>query len=217
MTVVLSGVARLADTTGNAVELAAGGVAVMTSGRGAWQWTAAQPGGIARIFRIGIALTPAAESEHALSAHVQAKAVPKDGVTRVLLGKHVTTVGAFDAPTDINIFHVRLSKGERWEYVLPAGHMISWIAMNQGRLRARSAKSSEPVRRGEFAVFEKSAGQLHVQAEAETSFLFGSAGMHPYALLCNHLSVHTCNQAMRMAQGVIARIGRKLLAQGRIR
>lgn len=216
LTLVLTGAADFEDTTGNKGRLAAGGFAWLMSGRGIWQAAERQSQEITRIFRLGIALRPSAEEVVARSKYIVPPAVPQEGPVRVVLGRLGAVAGALDEPEDINVFHVRLQQGQRWRYTPPLGHDVSWIAVDRGRLRVRSAQSSEAVRSGELAVFDESSGLLCMRSEEVTSFVIGSSKRHPYPLVFDRFSVHTTNDAMSRAKGEIARVGRELLAQGRI-
>ena len=214
---VLSGVAWFDDTTGNNGRLAAGGVAWLMSGRGAWQAAVPQSEEIARIFRMGIALPPAMEGLSAQSQYVAPSRSPQEGPVRVILGRYGTLTGALDTPQGINIFHVRLQGGQRWLYSPPPGHTISWIVVDRGRLRSRGAQSRKVIPQGQLAIFEEAvSGVIAVQSEGASSFVVGSSKKHLYPLVFDRFSVHTEQYAMIKAKGVIARAGRELLAHGRI-
>jgi redox-sensitive bicupin YhaK (pirin superfamily) len=216
LTLVLSGAAEFEDTTGNKGRLAAGGVAWLMSGRGVWQAAARQSQEITRIFRIGIALRSSAEDVIARSRYIVPSEVPHEGPVRAILGRLGSMVGTLHEPENINVFHVRLHRGQRWHYSPPLGHTFSWIAVDRGRLRVQHPLSSDAIQSGELAVFEESSGSLRVHSEGATSFVFGSSKTHPYPLVFDRFSVHTTHDAMSRAKGEIARVGRELLAQGRI-
>jgi len=216
LTLVLSGAAEFEDTTGNKGRLAAGGVAWLMSGRGVWQAAALHSQEITRIFRIGIALRSSAEDVVARSRYVVPSAVPHEGPVRAILGRLGSLPGALDEPEDINVFHVRLHQGQRWRYSPPLGHTVGWIAVDRGRLRVQHGQSSGAVQSGELAVFEESRGLLRMHAEDATSFVIGSSNRHPHPLVFDRFSVHTTQDAMNSAKGEIARVGRELLAHGRI-
>ena len=216
LTLVLSGAAEFEDTTGNKGRLAAGGVSWLMSGRGVWQAASRQSQEITRIFRIAIALRSSAEQYIARSRYIVPSEVPHKGPVRAILGRLGTMVGALDEPEDINVFHVRLHAGQRWRYSPPLGHTVSWIAVDRGRLRVQRALSSDVVRSGQLAVFEESGELLNVHSEDVTSFVIGSSKQHPHPLVFDRFSVHTTQDAMGRAKGEIARLGRELLAQGRI-
>jgi redox-sensitive bicupin YhaK (pirin superfamily) len=214
---VLSGAVRFDDTTGNDGRLAAGGVAWLMSGCGAWQAAAPRSETTARIFRLGIALPPELEGLSAQSQYVAPSAAPQKGPVRVILGRYGTVAGALDTPPNVNVFHVQLHGGQRWLYSPPTGQTTSWIVVDRGRLRAQCEQSLGTIHQGELAIFEEAAGgMIAVQSEGTTSFIVGSSSKHPYPLIFDRFSVHTEQGAMTKAKGVIARAGRKLLARGRI-
>jgi len=216
LTLVLSGTVEFEDTTGNASRLGAGGVAWLMSGLGVWQAATRQSGAIARILRIGIALGASAEEAIPRSRYIVPSAVPEAGPVRVILGRTEGMAGALDEPEDINVLHVRLHRGQRWWHCPPLDHKIAWIAVDRGRLRVQHAQSNDIVQYGELAGFEESRGLLRFHAEEVTSFVVGSSRRHPHPLVFDRFSVHTTHEAMSRAKGEIARIGRGLLAQGRV-
>lgn len=211
LTAVLSGGISYADTTGKTGELPTGGLEWMKAGNGVWHDGNVLPGEAVRLFQLWVALPPAQENSPAESQYVSPAQVQHDGPVRVILGRHGSAVSEIRAPENINYFHVRLNAGETWHYQPPAGHNVSWLAIDQGRLIA-----SETVEAGQFALFEESDGApIEVYAEEATSFVIGSAIRHPYPLVLGHYSVHTNADALAQGEAEIRRIGRELAAQRR--
>ncbi|NPT46381.1 pirin family protein [Paraburkholderia sp. 1N] len=206
LTTVLSGAISYQDTTGKHGELHAGGLEWMKAGNGVWHDGDVLPGEAVRLFQLWVALPPAQENSPAESQYISPSQVQRDGPLRVILGRHGAATSDIRAPEGINYFHVQLSAGESWRYVPPAGHNVSWLAIDKGRLHA-----SEPIEAGQLAVFEESDGApIELQAEHATSFVIGSAIKHPYPLVLGHYSVHTNADALAQGEAEIRRIGRDL-------
>jgi redox-sensitive bicupin YhaK (pirin superfamily) len=206
LTTVLNGAISYQDTTGKHGELHAGGLEWMKAGNGVWHDGDVSPGEAVRLFQLWVALPPAQENSPAESQYISPSQVQRDGPVRVILGRHGSATSDIRAPDDINYFHVQLSAGESWRYVPPAGHNVSWLAIDKGRLNA-----SEPIEAGQLAVFEESDGApIELQAEDATSFVIGSAIKHPYPLVLGHYSVHTNADALARGEAEIRRIGRDL-------
>ncbi|SIO69304.1 Redox-sensitive bicupin YhaK, pirin superfamily [Burkholderia sp. GAS332] len=206
LTTVLNGAISYQDTTGKHGELHAGGLEWMKAGNGVWHDGDVLPGEAVRLFQLWVALPPAQENSPAESQYISPSQVQRDGPVRVILGRHGPATSDIRAPQGINYFHVQLSAGESWRYVPPAGHNVSWLAIDKGRLNA-----SEPIEAGQLAVFEESDGApIELQAEDATSFVIGSAIKHPYPLVLGRYSVHTNADALARGEAEIRRIGRDL-------
>ncbi|CAB3725650.1 hypothetical protein LMG24238_05282 [Paraburkholderia sediminicola] len=214
LTTVLSGGISYADTTGKSGELHAGGLEWMKAGNGVWHDGNVLPGEAVRLFQLWVALPPAQENSPAESQYIAPAEVQRDGPVRVIIGRHGSATSDIRAPEGINYFHVELNAGQTWRYVPPAGHNVSWLAIDKGRLNA-----SEPIEAGELAIFEESAdgAPIELHAEQATSFVIGSAIKHPYPLVLGHYSVHTNADALAQGEAEIRRIGRDLAAQRRAR
>jgi redox-sensitive bicupin YhaK (pirin superfamily) len=212
LTTMLSGGIWYEDTTGKKGELPTGGLEWMKAGNGVWHNGNVLPGAVTRLFQLWLALPPALENSPPESQYIPAEEVQHDGPVRVILGRHGSARSAIRAPEGVNYFHVRLQDGETWRYVPPVGHNVAWLAIDHGRLNA-----SDPIEAGELAVFEESdQAPIELQAEGETSFVIGSAFKHPYALVLGNYSVHTSTDALAQGETEIRRIGRDLVAQGRV-
>lgn len=69
----------------------------------------------------------------------------------------------------------------------------------------------------ELGVFEPSEDALAFTADGMTDFILGSAVPHPHDLVLGYYSVHTSRAALQEGEAEIARIGRRLRAEGRLR
>jgi redox-sensitive bicupin YhaK (pirin superfamily) len=207
VTVVLEGTIRYAETTGKSGELQAGGVEWMRAGNGVWHTGEAGPGRV-RVFQLWVALPRALENGPTASHYVRPAEVPVVGPARVILGAYDGVESPIAAPP-MTYLHVRLKAGERWTYQPPHGHTVAWVALDQGALVA-----PHPISRGEMAVFEASQEGLDFTAQAETSFVLGSAAPHPHPLALGNYSVHTSAEALRAGEAEIRRIGRRLHTEG---
>ena len=72
------------------------------------------------------------------------------------------------------------------------------------------------VTKGEIAVFEESNSAIEFEAQGDAGFILGSAIKHPYDLVLGYYSVHTNPDALETGEANIARIGRQLIAEGRL-
>jgi trehalose utilization protein len=70
---------------------------------------------------------------------------------------------------------------------------------------------------GEIAVFEPGREAVNFVAESDAEFVLGSAVPHNHELVLGYYSVHTSPEALQKGEAEIARIGRRLRAEGRIR
>lgn len=212
ITVLLSGDLRYEDTTGASGVLSAGSVEWMRAGNGVWH--DASPAGLERFqgYQVWVALPRDLENGAPQSQYLPLEAVPRQGPARVVLGSHSNARSRVSAPAGMNLLHVQLAAGEVWRYESPAGHEVAWTHVNRGTLHV----SGEQLR-NELAVFEQSQDALEFMAEGDTDFIVASAVKHPHDLVLGYYSVHTSNEALQKGEAEIARIGRQLRAEGRIR
>ena len=211
LTTVLSGTLAYEDTTGKKGEVDAGGLEWMKAGNGVWHDGGTVGGEPLRVYQLWVALPPSEENSPPESQYIPRDAVQEDGPVRVILGRFGRASSAIRAPAGIDYFHVRLRNGERWRYAPPADHTVAWLAVDKGRLRA-----AETIDAGELVVFAESGDAIEVQADGDTSFVFGSAIKHPHRLVLGYYSVHTSAEALAQGEAEIERIGRRLRAEGRL-
>jgi redox-sensitive bicupin YhaK (pirin superfamily) len=173
LTLVLSGGLVFEEALGKRGTVAAGGFVWTAPGEVAWHSgdrAAAEP---LRTLQLWVELPrkPASSTEE--SQCVAPHEVQEERSARVVLGqigRARSRIG--HAPPDLNYFHVRLKDGQRWGYSAPAGHSVTWIAVDRGSLRL---EEDGRVLRDQVALFERSRGVIEVQAEGESSFVLGSA------------------------------------------
>ena len=211
LTVVLQGGMAYEDTTGKSGQVTEGGLEWMRAGNGVWHDGGPLEGTPLRVFQLWVALPAADENSSPESQYIPAEAVEHDGPVRVVLGQYGSALSPIRAPQGINYFHVRLADGQRWRYVPPPGHDVTWLAVDRGSLLA-----PDEVGGGQLAVFEEGEGAIEVLAQDDTSFVFGSAIKHPHPLVLGYYSVHTNEQALAQGEAEIERIGRQLRARGRL-
>jgi redox-sensitive bicupin YhaK (pirin superfamily) len=211
LTVVLDGAMRYEDTTGKQGTISAGGLEWMKAGGGVWHDGGALPGDPLRVFQLWVALQGDDELGPAESHYIAPEKVQQEGPVRVVLGEYGPARSVIPGAPRINYFHVRLKAGERWHYTPPADHDVAWLAVDRGGLRA-----ADPIGEGELVVFEPSTAAIDLEANGDTSFVFGSAPKHPHPLVLGYYSVHTSAQALARGEAGIARIGEELRKQGRL-
>ena len=211
LTTILRGGLAYEDTTGAKGSVATGGLEWMKAGNGVWHDGGPTPGEPLRAFQLWVALTPAEENAPPESQYIAPESVQEEGPMRVILGRYGRATSAIRAPAGIDYFHVRLKDGQRWRYAPPDGHTVGWLAVDQGGLWADALIGAD-----ELAVFEESGAPIEVEADGDTSFVFGSAIKHPYPLVLGYYSVHTSRAALARGEAEINRIGRRLHAEGRL-
>jgi redox-sensitive bicupin YhaK (pirin superfamily) len=212
ITVLLSGNLRYEDTTGASGVLSAGSVEWMNAGNGIWH--DASPADHKRFhgYQMWVALPRAIENGEPQTQYLPAQAIPHVGPARVILGSYSNAHSPVAAPDGINYLHVRLSAGEQWRYVPPAGHTVAFTHVHRGTLRVAGERL-----RSELAVFSESEDALDFVADTDTEFIFASAVKHPHDLVLGYYSVHTSEAALKAGEAQIARIGEQLRFRGRIR
>ena len=211
LTFMAEGDVRYEDTTGQAGVLPAGGVEWMRAGGGVWHTGAPVGDTPGRGFQLWVALPAADENAPAYSRYLAPGQVPEDGPARVLLGRYGATQSAIEAPSEMTYLSVRLREGERWRYVPPAGHTVAWVAVAVGQLIA-----GESIDAGELVAFERSGEAIDFHAQAETTFVLGSAVPHPHELVMGSYSVHTSKDSLARGVAEIRRIGQRLREEGRL-
>jgi redox-sensitive bicupin YhaK (pirin superfamily) len=173
LTLVLNGGVSFEDATGGRGEVRTGGVAWMNAAHAVWRGGGSAAGVPLRVFQLWISLPPSQQSSPVTSEAIVPQHVEAEGPVRVILGRFGRAVSRIHgAPADINYFHVRLRDGQRWCYIAPTGHNVTWLAVDRGGLRLQEG---ERVYWEQIAVFGDSGGVIEAQAEGDTSFVLGSA------------------------------------------
>lgn len=212
LTYVAEGSVSYEDTSGARGLLRAGGVEWMRAGKGIWHSGGAGDPGMIRGFQLWVALPPHLELAESQSLYQGAEDIPQVGPARVLLGGYEGATSAIEAPSSINYLAVNLKAGETWRYEPPAGHTVLWAGVGKGVVEA----SSEPLERGEIAIFEAGEDAVEFKARVDTEFMVGSAAPHPYDLVLGYYSVHTSAEALRIGEAEIDAIRETLVAKGRL-
>jgi redox-sensitive bicupin YhaK (pirin superfamily) len=180
LTIVLNGAVSFEDTTGQRGEVRAGGFAWMRAAHGTWRGGGSAAAEPLRVLQLWIALPASPDGIAGASQGIAPHEVEADGPARVILGQSGEARSRIrNAPTDINCFHVRLRDGERWRYAAPAGHNVTWLAVDRGALQL---EEDERVYWDQIAVFGDSRGLIEVRAAGDASFLLGSATRLPQPL-----------------------------------
>lgn len=176
LTLVLSGELSLEDTTGDKETVGPGRFGWMTAAHGPWCGGGLETPDPLRVFQLRISLPPAQQT--ALASHgIGPHEVQAEPPVRVILGRFGGACTPLpDAPTDLNVFQVRLRDGERWRYAAPSEHNVTWLAVDRGVVHLQEG---ERVYWEQLGVFADSGGVIDAQAEGDTSFLLGSAKRRP--------------------------------------
>jgi redox-sensitive bicupin YhaK (pirin superfamily) len=212
LTFMAQGDVRYEDTTGQSGVLPAGGVEWMQAGSGVWHTGEPLGDTAGQGFQLWVALPSPLENAPAFSRYLSPAQVPSEGPARVLLGTYGTAQSDIASPSDMTYLSVHLGAGERWQFTPPTGHTVAWAAVAAGQLR-----SDGVIHAGELAIFERSSQPIDFVAQGETSFVLGSAVMHPHELFMGSYSVHTSNEALAQGEAEIRRIGNSLQRQGKLR
>lgn len=195
------------DTTGKSGVLQPGDVEWMRAGSGVWHGGKLVGDSAVAGFQLWIALPASEEHAAAESLYLRPEQIAQAGPARVVLGRHQDAVSAIPAPADMNYLDVKLRNGDSWTYTPPPGHMVGWIALDQGGVRLADG---DAVDAGELAVFAQSSGPISFTAQGDTSFVLGSAVPHPHQLVMGRYSVHTSAAALAQGEAGIRRIGLQL-------
>jgi redox-sensitive bicupin YhaK (pirin superfamily) len=172
LTVVLNGEVSFEDASGGRGKVRAGGVAWMNGAHALWRGGSAA-GVPLRVFQLWISLPPSQQNSPLRSEAIVPQQVEAEGPVRVILGRFGRAGSRIHgAPADINYFHVRLKDRQRWCYIAPAGHNVTWLAVDRGGLQLQEG---ERVYWEQTAVFGDSGGVIEAQADGDTSFVLGSA------------------------------------------
>ena len=212
LTFLLEGDVSYEDTSGKAGMLPAGGVEWMRAGNGVWHTGEMPINASVRGFQLWIALPPSEENAAPESRYLAPSDVPQAGPVRVMLGRYGAAQSSIPAPSDMTYLSVQLKAGERWRYTPPDNHDVAWLAVCDGRISAQ-----ETVEAGELVIFRQSRQAIDIVAQADTSFVLGSAVKHPHPLFTGAYSVHTSRAALAQGEAEIARLGTGLQREGRLR
>jgi redox-sensitive bicupin YhaK (pirin superfamily) len=172
LAVVLDGQVSFVDASGVHREVNAGGFVWMPAPHADWRGGGAAERPL-RVFQLWISLSEAQRTPPAVSEAIAPYSVEEEGPARVILGQFGRARSAArSAPADINFLHLRLKDRERWRYAAPAGHNVTWLAVDRGGLELQQGGR---VYWEQLGVFGDSTGPIEVQADGDTSFLLGSA------------------------------------------
>ena len=211
LTLLLNGQLWYEETTGVKGVIRPGGVEWMRAGGGVWHTGGAEGSERIKGYQLWVALPPDLENGPAQSQYLGSDEFQSHGPARVILGRHGNATSRVAAPETMNYLDVRLKAGERWRYEPPRDHTVAWIAVHQG-----SVTTPAQVAKGEIAIFEESNSAIEFEAQGDAGFILGSAIKHPHDLVLGYYSVHTNPDALERGEANIARIGRQLIAEGRL-
>lgn len=211
LTFLLEGDVSYEDTSGKSGILPAGGVEWMRAGNGVWHTGEMPTNASVRGFQLWIALPPSEENAAPESMYLASSAVPQAGPVRVMLGRYGAAQSSIPAPSDMAYLSVQLKAGEHWRYTPPDNHDVAWLAICDGRISA-----PDIVEAGELVIFRESRQAIDIVAQADTSFVLGSAVKHPHPLFTGSYSVHTSRAALDRGEAEIKRIGIALQREGRL-
>lgn len=213
VTVIFEGNVEYEDSTGKAGLLTAGTVEWMQAGSGVWHTAGpvAQVGARLRGFQLWLALPASIENAAPESLYIEPHEIPKSGPARVIIGEYQGAISPLPQISPITYLHVQLADGEVWTFDPPANHDVLWIAIGEGSISVSGVKLAN-----EIAIFDVGSAPLLVQAHGEVNFVLGSAVRHPHPLITGHYSVHTTEDALRIGEECIKKVGKRLKAEGRI-
>jgi redox-sensitive bicupin YhaK (pirin superfamily) len=211
VTYVFEGSTRYEDTTGASGILPAGGVEWFKAGRGAWHGGGAGEAGRTRGFQLWLALPPDHELGSVESINLRPQDVPSDGPAHVVVGSYGNTTSNLDPGSSLNYLAVTLRAGESWSYHPPAGQLIAWMSVAQGRLGDPGTTQA-----GDLVIFEPSEARIDVTAETDAEFVIGSAVPATHDLALGIYSVHTSAESLADGERHIVEIGQRLQAQGQV-
>ena len=213
LTLVLNGEVSFEDATGGRGEVRTGGVAWMNAAHAVWRGGGSAAGVPLRVFQLWISLPPSQQSSPVTSEAIVPQHMEAEGPVRVILGRFGRAVSRIHgAPPDINYFHVRLKDGQRWCYIAPAGHNVTWLAVDRGGLQLQEG---ERVYWEQIAVFGDSGGVIEAQADGDTSFVLGSARRSPRPLEPGEYPLAASPPPLSEADPQPGRVAPRLRTRGR--
>ena len=213
VTVLFEGNVGYEDSTGKSGQLTAGTVEWMQAGEGVWHSAGSSKhlAGRLRGFQLWLALPAQLENAAPESLYIEAEQIPKVGPARVIIGEYQGLTGPLHQVSPMTYLHIQLNDGEIWTYDPPADHDVLWIAINEGSINVSGEILSK-----EIAIFDSRSSPLTIQANGAVNFMLGSAVRHPHPLVTDHYSVHTSDDALRIGEEGIRKVGKRLKAEGRI-
>jgi redox-sensitive bicupin YhaK (pirin superfamily) len=188
-----------------------GGVEWVEAGNGLWHRARPLSGDRVQGFQLWFALPPARENTEPSTRFIAPEQVPQDGPVLVLLGNYGSARSSITTPVDANVFLVRLSVGQAWDYEPLPSHTVAWAFVQSGETEVNGELLG-----GELAVFEVGAGTLQWRARTDCTVLVGTAAQHDYPLMLGPHSVHTSTSALTAGLRRIAEIGAQLQREGRL-
>ncbi len=201
------------DSTNKSGVLHSGDVEWMQAGGGVWHTGSplADEGAKITGFQLWLALPEALENQPALSLYIESELIPEMGPARVIVGEYAGVSSPLPEVAPIIYLHVHLQDGESWTFNSPDNHGVLWLAVNEGNLKVAGQELAD-----EIAVFDSNSGDLSLEADGETNFVLGSAIKHPYPLVTGYYSVHTNEEALRIGEEGITKVGSRLKSEGKI-
>ncbi|WP_417528966.1 pirin family protein [Marinomonas shanghaiensis] len=199
------------DTTGKTGIVNAGGLEWMKAGNGVWHDGYAAGKDPLEFYQLWVALAKEEENAPAESQYIDAKDVPIVGPVTVMLGEYQGAKSLIRSAKGMNYFMVQLKDGEVWEYTPDAGQNVAWLSVFKGEVA-----TPEVAYKGEVVVFEESTSSIRIQANGDSSFVFGAAIKHPHDLKLGYYSVHTSREALAQGEKEIEKIGNQLRLLDRI-
>ena len=207
----ITGAMGYEDTSGKAGIVNSGGLEWMKAGNGVWHDGYAAGTELLQCYQLWLALGDAEENAAPESQYIAAEDVPIVGPVSVLLGKYQHAHSPIHSASGINYFFVQLNDGEVWTYEPEASQTVAWLSVFNGELTA-----PEVIAKGEMVVFEESSSSITLQANGDSSFVFGAAIKHPHDLVLGYYSVHTSQKTLERGEQEIERIGHQLRLMDRI-
>lgn len=209
LTLVLSGTLAFEDVAGKGGVVVAGGFQWTIPGEVVWQAACGRTGEPLRAFQLWVVLPTSLASSAGEGQSIGRAQVSEEGPARVALGQLGRARSPLaQAPPDINYFHVRLRDRQRWRYAAPAGHNVTWIAVDQGGV---CLLGGERVYRDQIALFGDSRGVMELRADGETSLVLGSAPRSLRSLTTE--ADFAIDSDLLSTETELGTAGRRLLAQ----
>lgn len=207
-----------ADSQGNHGTIKSRGLQWMASGSGVWHKEnyIAQKDHIG-ILQLWLLLPPNEEIAAVRYFNLQANDIPQLGNVRILLGEYQGVHAAKQVSHNVTYLHIRLNKGQSFNWLLPKDQtrgfvypMIGRLVINQQRIEAeqfallKECDNSQPV-------------TLSIIAEANSEFVVAITEPWPYEVVSNYGQVHTSKAALAIGNKRIQALGNELVQQGKIR
>ncbi|WP_028113760.1 pirin family protein [Ferrimonas kyonanensis] len=197
------------DSSGHSGHLFAGGIQIMSAGKGVIHKEVVHPQqGHAEAFQLWTLLPQqSAEMGSVTYATAQKSALPvvtdSGSTTRVLIGEHQRQRSPIQHCIDMTYLHIAIDAGARWTHQSPELHATAFVFCRSGRLLVGDAQ----LKSGQLGVFR--AGSEHIEIEATdvaAEFLLISGQPLTQPIISSGASIHSSQENLLAGTNEVQRL-----------